>query len=612
MINPLTFDASPSEAHLSWSRDDATIIDTITSAKTKSQPVTGFNHPELAGRGSNPLYVTEFIATANDKTNTIMIKLLRGYIAGRYFEVTNKTLKTKTKGFTILRINANAVTYKIDSVSLIDYTTLNRYTQSVGQAFGMKSINDSSRTQSENVDRHLIYTYSVLYWQVTDDTETPCYIDSSTINNFDFNNIESNPYMRRVKNKESIQILPVFSSKFGNIEGESKIVTVGDTKTGLLTCADTPGESINMSLGNIDPFISKGDKSQLLPTIGIIGGSSGNINLNTANLEYAPFLGIVSKKLNVPIPNNDIKISDFISHISNYPKYTPFGQSGVDILTSPTLAIASFTFYIHDIDNHSTLSLAGIQALNDPTSTNRKGETKSFVSPSQSSRCDVINDHGIDRVQLTTTWVDDVLKSNTYNFDNLTVKYIQREDMPSIDKFDGVYLPSSVRAYSEIAVINIPISINTVAGDTNSHFKYTLNITRNRLHDDPPQSSQISYDGRLYPTSLKLYVPISSIAYYNEYKNNTLIADISIVNTAEKFKRKLQENGLSEMEFWRKFIKPYAAVALYNKLYNTTLPDVLASLEFNVKQEYKSINPNLATFVHSTQMGVNQQKAVLQ
>lgn len=612
MINPLTFDASPSESHLSWSRDDATIIDTITSAKTKSQPVTGFNHPELAGRGSNPLYVTEFIATANDKTNTVIIKLLRGYIAGRYFEVTNKTLKTKTKGFTILRINANAVTYKIDSVSLIDYTTLNRYTQSVGQAFGMKSINDSSRTQSENVDRHLIYTYSVLYWQVTDDMETPCYIDSSTINNFDFNNIESNPYMRLVKNKESIQILPVFSRKFGNIEGESKIVTVGDTKTGLLTCAYTQGESINMSLGNIDPFISKGDKSQLLPTIGIIGGSSGNINLNTANLEYAPFLGIVSKKLNIPIPTHDINISDFISHISNYPKYTPFGQSGVDILTSPTLAIASFTFYIHDIDNHSTLSLAGIQALNDPTSTNRKGETKSFVSPSQSNRCDVINDHGIDRVTLTTTWADDVLKSNTYNFDNLTVKYIQREDMPSMDKFDGVYLPSSVRAYSEIAVIDIPISINTVAGDTNSHFKYTLNITRNRLHNDPPQSTLIQYDGRLYPTSLKLYVPISSIAYYNEYKNNTLIADISIVNTAEKFKRKLQENGLSEMEFWRKFIKPYAAVALYNKLYNTTLPDVLASLEFNVKQEYKSINPNLATFVHSTQMGVNQQKAVLQ
>ena len=106
MINALTFKSKGEDEHLTWAQEDALVFDAVFAKKRITPELPGFDdlsdgekdtlNKNVERYKQSRLYVAEMDATR--KGDLVNFKKLRGYIAGRYFEASDVSVRFKPVG----------------------------------------------------------------------------------------------------------------------------------------------------------------------------------------------------------------------------------------------------------------------------------------------------------------------------------------------------------------------------------------------------------------------------------------------------------------------------------------------------------------------------------
>lgn len=162
MIAPMTFDTQGEGQNLTWARDDASVMDTIMGARTGSnlEDSSIRNDSEILGRGSSPMCVMDLdgYVLSNGKT---VINRARGYVAGRYLEITNEVVGTLDPKAGVGIITLNAWSYPDEDPVTIPGRPY------VGQDGYKPSINDVKRQPNERGNSGIYASILVYYAPVT-------------------------------------------------------------------------------------------------------------------------------------------------------------------------------------------------------------------------------------------------------------------------------------------------------------------------------------------------------------------------------------------------------------------------------------------------------------
>ena len=172
MINHMTFDSNGDDQYLTYARDDAAWMDAVFSSRAGSELTDPSYHQavpytvEMSSRGAAPVVVFDFEASLEQPSYrgeaVVFIKKMRGYISGRYFEVTNERANTidAKKGVGVVKIKAfafpdsNPITFSQDT--------------NAGQAYGFKAINEIPREPKFRLGNHNIYAQVLVYFNPND------------------------------------------------------------------------------------------------------------------------------------------------------------------------------------------------------------------------------------------------------------------------------------------------------------------------------------------------------------------------------------------------------------------------------------------------------------
>lgn len=162
MIAQMTFDTRGEDQNLTWARDDASVMDAIMGARTGSnlEDSSIRNEAEILGRGSSPMCVMDLdgYVLSNGKT---VINRARGYVAGRYLEVTNEVVGTLDPKTGVGIITLNASSYPDGDPVTIPGRPY------VGQDGYKPSINDVKRQPNERGNSGIYASILVYYAPVT-------------------------------------------------------------------------------------------------------------------------------------------------------------------------------------------------------------------------------------------------------------------------------------------------------------------------------------------------------------------------------------------------------------------------------------------------------------
>lgn len=162
MIAPMTFDTVGNDENLTWARDDASVMDAIMGARTGSnlEDSSIRNDSEILGRGSSPMCIMDLdgYVLSNGKT---VINRARGYVAGRYLEITNEVVGTLDPKAGVGIITLNASSYPDGDPITIPGRPY------VGQDGYKPSINDVKRQPNERTDSRIYASILVYYAPVT-------------------------------------------------------------------------------------------------------------------------------------------------------------------------------------------------------------------------------------------------------------------------------------------------------------------------------------------------------------------------------------------------------------------------------------------------------------
>ena len=189
MIAPMTFDTQGEDQNLTWARDDASVMDAIMGARTGSnlEDSSIRNDSEILGRGSSPMCVVDLdgYVLTNGK---VVINRARGYVAGRYLEVTNEVAGTLNPKAGVGIITLNAWSYTDEDPVTIPGRPY------IGQDGYKPSINDVKRQPNERTNSG-IYASILVYYAPVTGASSPLYLTprDSTQASADVTNIR-NPY----------------------------------------------------------------------------------------------------------------------------------------------------------------------------------------------------------------------------------------------------------------------------------------------------------------------------------------------------------------------------------------------------------------------------------
>lgn len=316
MKNAMTFETDGSDQYLTHAVDDAIVTDALMSAKRTLPDVRTpdfyedipVSH-ESAGRGAAPIYVTEFDASLGNN-DYVFIKKIRGYIAGRYFEVENETTgiqftRNQAIGCIMIRAFSNDVETKIQILPSI-YTP---YAGGQADPKG-KSINDVSRTLEKSESENLL-NYVLVWRDLTDPTKK---LRVSARNGGIITDNKYDPYSLRFNTTQTVRKI------MGSVDGYQNVFT---------TRAENNAHNIvtnNHEIGLIglkplaETAFTSWDESGDNVAVEWIEPDGMNIGLpyGTQSEKYGTYAGVIYKNSNQPAPIiNSINIRDVESSIPN-------------------------------------------------------------------------------------------------------------------------------------------------------------------------------------------------------------------------------------------------------------------------------------------------------
>lgn len=630
MINPLTFNTTHYENHLTWSQDDAVVNDAIFSSRTKSNPLSIVNN-ETNGRGSNPLYVVDFQAVVDKRDQQakhrrlVTINVMRGYIAGRYFEVENHTLTVidETRDYIdsfVLHVVANAYSQKDASVIVDvcatrdDSVAFNKIGQ-IGQSESYLSFNNGTRDQNRLTDINKIHTFAYCFIDGSD-----VIISSDVTDGFNYQSNKNNPYAKAHKDV-IIEMVSKYSKKeeYGNTNyqkgisattsTEAQALTVGNSKSGLLTITHNKFNDqlpSDFFFNNIHSSAKNITKDNQLPKAGWFVKSNGQLNMASEDLKFAKYTTIADSNISLPV-DNTVTIQEAMTKLSSTIKWTDTIREKVKNTTSISYDDSPLSlFTLNLIDESDTLSkTTGIEAFDVIENTNTDKKTTNFLTYENTYP---LKKQDIRRVITSVDYQQDFHQLDNWSTSITSVDFIKATDA---DKngywylWNRTYAGASSDIVLKVSVYCAPkvgqysvlqaLMTTEASGFTGSDsFTQTTPID---LHQSPESSI------------VTIYVPLPTISFL--LKGDTM-TDWSVPSSKDLFLQKLQRHGRSLNEALAQFLKIPALVMVERMIRNENMEQLLMISHTATINAAKELNVEASTLTLSTTQGVNQKKGFLQ
>lgn len=600
----MTFDTNGDNKYLTWSKDDAVVYDAVFSSRTSEQAftATAFNSREDAGRGSNALYITDFRGEV--RGNLLIIMLLRGYLAGRYFEAGTITGNiTKSKGLTIVDVLANNWSDSPLNVTVgwnADVST------SFGQAGGYKAFNDVQRNPGDRTNASM-FGKLIVYWDPFADGVIEAKYSTENINLVDIGTDLSNP--QRVQSNE-LDIIeytaPGTYIKPGKIELDTKTYSLGDKKTGVFVISSTldrepiepnaselPEEVFESSFKvdtnkttrpeygySIYEFL---EAYKTMAASGYFGIGPKGVSQGT----YDPTLTDVTSFLRGKSTNTT---SSFPNTVNSSNRLTMFYQNNI------------FSFFIgHDGEINNTFPI--LYGTNNNTGSSnpvlpviafRKGYPERLVPNINTSMNIKANDYKV------------TLKTPNPKLSQfiVTVGEVKYEPLASVYPIDNAMVLGrnwtkgiSDTVSEQFAVVDATISIPTL--------DYILTTSTTNVE------RKLTMNGRSYRR--KVIIPLSLLMPFKKLDNGNYSNDS--VNTAyfneSQFRTFLTENDKTESDVLSRFITPALAEEMVMVITKATLQYAWSHV-YAEGVKFPSLQSDGHGDIYQLRRGIQSNKAVLQ
>ena len=312
----MTFETDGSDQYLTHANDDAVIMDALMSAKRTLPDVRTPDFYEdipvsyeSLGRGAAPIVVSELDANLNN-SNYVVIKKLRGYIAGRYFEVENETTRVRfannqAMGCLMIRAFSNDVETKIEILPDI-YTP---YAGGQADPKG-KSINDVSRTLEKSSAENLL-NYVLIWRDLTDNSKK---LRVSARNGGPITDNIYDPYSLRFKTTQTVRRI------VGSVDGYQRVFTTrAENNDNNIITNNREHGIIGLKPLSESNFTSWNDAANNIQ-VAVVEPDGQNIGVGYGTQPYqgGAYHGVIYKNGSQPqIDKNSINIHDIASTISN-------------------------------------------------------------------------------------------------------------------------------------------------------------------------------------------------------------------------------------------------------------------------------------------------------
>lgn len=525
MKNAMTFETDGSDQYLTHAVDDAIVTDALISAKRTLPDVRTpdfyedipVSH-ESNGRGAAPIYVTEFDAALGNN-DYVFIKKLRGYIAGRYFEVENETTgiqftRNQAIGCIMIRAFSNDVETKMQILPNI-YTP---YAGGQADPKG-KSINDVNRTLEKSESENLL-NYVLVWRDLTDPTKR---LRVSARNGGTITDNKYDPYLLKFNLTQTVRKI------LGSVDGYQNVFT---------TRAENNAHNIvtnNHEIGLIglkplaETAFTSWDEAGDNVAVKWIEPDGMNIGLpyGTQPEKYGTYAGVIYKNSNQPAPIiNSINIRDVESSIVN-------SSSGYNLNNKYHPAFSSEESDLYFTVTRETVLPGSIDSgFND---------RNTFVSRDSTIR-KVLTD------RLTDVWAPVDFKLSDINVQVKSIEYLAPNDAYT---GYGTLIPSYERDYKSnsraknIARVRVSFTTKTPVfrgwkpandnGTNHQYFDAQYNITFQPMKQD-----------------MIFIIPLSGVRVYDA---KTRQFDTPLFEEPyDFFQRVLKSSGMSDTTFFAKML----------------------------------------------------------
>ena len=556
MINPLTFESNGDNQYLTWARDSASVTDAITAARTSS-PIfqSSADIRNLSVRqGSEVVYITDFRATItnNNGTGDVTVQLMRGYISGRYFEVINEPWGSLTfsQGWGYLNISgsswipSNSGMMNIVKRQILDVTSWR------------DGINDIKRNPKDrkSADGYVGASYSgiLVYWDNTKTGAVPLYLTQQHTDEISKGGSDIDPYKFKqyrvskyytYENKEfEEQRLPITDVKFG------------DKRFGLLALFAAANKDVNLEWikTNVtdypDPVIlSKSEKYLTEYVMGhinpdtykneVLSGYFGINNTGMASTWNPSFMDFIKVLTN----------GDLASIVSNPQGYTKtlskrldFGTSGI-IMTNNWDNMRDGGYLLYSSTNNRNVGPATLTAYDTGVDRGYYGKT---VDP-------LLSD-----LSVTVTSVTYTTQAAANNGDpGPGIRIFAKEDLTTTQ--------NNIAVVNVSASLPITIPIYSVVGGVES----VIDTLRFSLSDN-----------------LRFVVDLDAIPSYKNNNGSVAVDWLYFAQTDTTFKARLTSAGLSESQFFKKWLRPHIMLWFLNSFERLEKSTIMARIASHAKR----------------------------
>lgn len=525
MKNAMTFETDGSDQYLTHAVDDAIVTDALMSAKRTLPDVRTpdfyedipVSH-ESNGRGAAPIYVTEFDASLGNN-DYVFIKKLRGYIAGRYFEVENEITdiqfsRNQAIGCIMIRAFSNDVETKIQILPSI-YTP---YAGGQADPKG-KSINDVGRTPEKSESENLL-NYVLVWRDLTDPMKR---LRVSARNGGTITDNKYDPYLLKFNITQTVRKI------LGSVDGYQNVFT---------TRAENNAHNIvtnNHEIGLIglkplgETAFTSWDEAGDNVAVKWVEPDGMNIGLpyGTQSEKYGAYSGVIYKNGNQPAPIiNSINIRDVESSIPN-------SNSGYNLNNKYRPSFSSEESDLYFTVTRETVFPGSIDSgFND---------RNTFVSRDSTIR-KVLTD------RLTDVWAPVDFKLSDINVQVKSIEYLAPNDAYA---GYGTLIPSYERDYQSnsraknIARVRVSFTTRTPVfrgwkpvndnGTNHQYFDAQYNITFKQMTRD-----------------MVFIIPLSGVRVYDV---KTQQFDTPLFEEPyDFFQRALKSSGMSDTTFFAKML----------------------------------------------------------
>ena len=596
MINPLTFESNGDNQYMTWARDSASVTDAITAARTSSplfQSSADIRNLSVR-QGSEVVYITDFRATIknNNDTGAVTVQLMRGYISGRYFEVINEPWGswslTFSQGWGYLNLSgsawipSNSGMMNIEKYQLADATNGRDGINAINRNPEDRKPKEFSTGYSTIADGYVGASYSgiLVYWDKTKTTgEVPLYLTQqhtaeiskggSDIDPYKFKQSYICKYYAYENKEEEEQRLPITDFKFGDkrfgflalFSAANKDVNLEWLKTEVTDYPDPVMLSTSEKyitdyvMGAINPDAAKNE---------VLSGYFGINNTGMAstwNPSYTEFRRVLM--------DGDLEriISTPQAYTKILRKYMDFGTSGITVT--------------NNLDNGRDGGYSTYSSL-----------TSRTVGPVTLTAYDT----GEDRQYYGKT-VDPLLSDLSVTVTSVT--YTTQAAANNGDPGPGIRIfakhdygtpQNNIAVVDVSASLPITIPIYSVVGGVESVID-TLSFSMS--------------------DNLRFVVDLDAIPYYKNDNGSVVIDWLYFAQTDTTFKARLTSAGLSESQFFNKWLRPHIMfwfLKSFEGLQKSTIKARIASHAKRLEQQ----DPGVLVKVAFGRRGVWQNRPPLQ